>query len=165
MTLLWKRPCMANWLSFKAIKRMRELKATARQVCDNKLGFARTSSTLKLPRAQGRCISNHCISMVRMSSLGIKVLYIEPGSLWQNGVCQSFNMNLRDEYLSQIELLTSTTLASKHVGGSRTSTNCVREVHCVIQHRRSSRVIVASARCACFTDHHNAITKYLTALF
>lgn len=40
-----------------------------------------------------------------LSSLGIEVLYIEPGSPWQNGVCESFNSKLRDEYLSQTELL------------------------------------------------------------
>jgi putative transposase len=38
-------------------------------------------------------------------SLGIEVLYIEPGSPWQSGVCESFNSKLRDEYLSQTELL------------------------------------------------------------
>lgn len=40
-----------------------------------------------------------------LSSLGIEVLYIEPGSPWQNGVCESFNSKLRDEYLSQTELV------------------------------------------------------------
>lgn len=40
-----------------------------------------------------------------LTSLGIEVLYIEPGSPWQNGVCESFNSKLRDEYLSQAELL------------------------------------------------------------
>lgn len=38
-----------------------------------------------------------------LSSLGIEVLYIELGSPWQNGVCESFNSKLRDEYLSQTE--------------------------------------------------------------
>ena len=32
-------------------------------------------------------------------------MYIEPGSPWQNGVCESFNGRLRDEYLQQTELL------------------------------------------------------------
>ena len=35
----------------------------------------------------------------------MEVLYIEPGSPWQNGLCESFNSRLRDEYLSQTELL------------------------------------------------------------
>lgn len=37
--------------------------------------------------------------------LGVDVLYIEPGSPWQNGLCESFNGKLRDEYLHQTELL------------------------------------------------------------
>lgn len=40
-----------------------------------------------------------------LSKLGINVLYIEPGSPWQNGLCESFNGKLRDEYLHQTELL------------------------------------------------------------
>lgn len=35
----------------------------------------------------------------------MEVLYIEPGSAWQNGLCESFNSRLRDEYLNQTELL------------------------------------------------------------
>lgn len=54
-----------------------------------------------------------------LSSLGIEVLYIEPGSPWQNGVCESFNSKLRDEYLSQTEPINESdaglkTLAWKH---------------------------------------------------
>jgi len=40
-----------------------------------------------------------------LAMLGVEVLYIEPGSPWQNGLCESFNGKLRDEYLSQTELL------------------------------------------------------------
>jgi transposase InsO family protein len=40
-----------------------------------------------------------------LSELGVDVLYIEPGSPWQNGVCESFNSKLRDEYLHQTDLL------------------------------------------------------------
>ncbi len=40
-----------------------------------------------------------------LAKLGIGVLYIEPGSPWQNGLCESFNGKLRDEYLHQTELL------------------------------------------------------------
>ena len=34
------------------------------------------------------------------AKLGAKTLYIEPGSLWKNGYCESFNGKLRDEYLN-----------------------------------------------------------------
>jgi transposase InsO family protein len=40
-----------------------------------------------------------------LGTLGVDVLYIEPGSPWQNGLCESFNGKLRDEYLNQSELL------------------------------------------------------------
>ncbi|WP_246119929.1 IS3 family transposase [Blastopirellula retiformator] len=36
--------------------------------------------------------------------IGVEVLYIEPGSPWQNGFCESFNSRLRDEYLHQTDL-------------------------------------------------------------
>ena len=40
-----------------------------------------------------------------LATIGVEVLYIEPGSPWQNGLCESFNSKLRDEYLGQTELL------------------------------------------------------------
>jgi putative transposase len=35
-----------------------------------------------------------------LSGLGAKSLYIEPGSPWENGYCESFNGKLRDECLN-----------------------------------------------------------------
>ena len=35
-----------------------------------------------------------------LSDLGAKTLYIEPGSPWENGYCESFNGKLRDECLN-----------------------------------------------------------------
>jgi len=32
--------------------------------------------------------------------VGTKTLYIEPGSPWENGYCESFNGKLRDEFLN-----------------------------------------------------------------
>lgn len=32
--------------------------------------------------------------------MGVKTLYIEPGSPWENGYCKSFNGKLRDELLN-----------------------------------------------------------------
>ena len=34
-------------------------------------------------------------------NLGIKTLYIEPGSPWENGYVESFNSRLRDEFLNR----------------------------------------------------------------
>jgi putative transposase len=35
-----------------------------------------------------------------LAKLGAKTLYIEPGSPWENGYCESFNGKLRDECLN-----------------------------------------------------------------
>ncbi len=35
-----------------------------------------------------------------LGQLGTKMLYIEPGSPWENGYCESFNGKLRDEFLN-----------------------------------------------------------------
>ena len=48
-----------------------------------------------------------------LAKLGVDVLYIEPGSPWQNGVCESFNSKLRDEYLHQTDLLSESDASSK----------------------------------------------------
>ena len=40
-----------------------------------------------------------------LSTIGVEVLYIEPGAPWQNGLCESFNGRLRDEYLHQTEIV------------------------------------------------------------
>lgn len=34
-----------------------------------------------------------------LARIGVKTLYIEPGSPWENGYCESFNSKLRDELL------------------------------------------------------------------
>ena len=35
-----------------------------------------------------------------LSNLGVRTLFIEPGSPWENGYCESFNAKLRDELLN-----------------------------------------------------------------
>ena len=37
-----------------------------------------------------------------LSRLGVRTLYIEPGSPWENGYIESFNRKLRDEVLNQV---------------------------------------------------------------
>ena len=36
-----------------------------------------------------------------LGNIGVKTLYIEPGSPWENGYCESFNSKLRDELLAR----------------------------------------------------------------
>ena len=40
-----------------------------------------------------------------LSTIGVEVLYIEPGAPWQNGLCESFNGRLREEYMYQTEIV------------------------------------------------------------
>jgi putative transposase len=35
-----------------------------------------------------------------LANTGAKTLYIEPGSPWENGYCESFNFKLRGEFLN-----------------------------------------------------------------
>jgi len=35
-----------------------------------------------------------------LATTGAKTLYIEPGSPWENGYCESFNSKMRDEFLN-----------------------------------------------------------------
>ena len=35
-----------------------------------------------------------------LQNTGVKTLYIEPGSPWENGYCESFDSKLRDEFLN-----------------------------------------------------------------
>jgi transposase InsO family protein len=35
-----------------------------------------------------------------LGRIGVKTLFIEPGSPWENGYCESFNSKLRDEFLA-----------------------------------------------------------------
>jgi transposase InsO family protein len=41
-----------------------------------------------------------------LKDLGVKTLYIEPGSLWENGYIESFSGKLRDELLN-VEIFTT----------------------------------------------------------
>jgi putative transposase len=41
-----------------------------------------------------------------LTRLGVKTLYIEPGSPWENGYCESFNSKLRDELLESEQFST-----------------------------------------------------------
>jgi putative transposase len=35
-----------------------------------------------------------------LAKIGAKTMYIEPGSPWENGYCESFNSKMRDEFLN-----------------------------------------------------------------
>ena len=60
-----------------------------------------------------------------LAQVGAKTLYIEPGSPWENGYCESFNGKLRDELLNR-EIFYSLKEAKAVIGQWRSHYNAVR---------------------------------------
>ena len=60
-----------------------------------------------------------------LSKLGVKTLYIEPGSPWENGYIESFNGKMRDELLNR-EIFTTLEEARILIGQYRREYNQVR---------------------------------------
>ncbi|ACK50258.1 Integrase catalytic region [Methylocella silvestris BL2] len=60
-----------------------------------------------------------------IAAVGSKTAYIEPGSPWENGACESFNSNLRDELLNG-ELFFSPAEAQAMIEAWRRHFNAVR---------------------------------------
>ena len=60
-----------------------------------------------------------------LGQVGAKTLYIEPGSPWENGYCESFNGKLRDELLNG-EIFYSLKEAKAVIGQWRSHYNTVR---------------------------------------
>jgi len=73
----------------------------------NSLGVIDTMADVMLPRGVPEHIRSDngpemTAKIVRtwLAQVGAKTLYIEPGSPWENGYCESFNGKLRDELLN-----------------------------------------------------------------
>ena len=60
-----------------------------------------------------------------LAQVGVKTLFIEPGSPWENGYIESFNGKLRDELLNR-EIFTTLTEAKVLIAGWRKEYNQVR---------------------------------------
>lgn len=60
-----------------------------------------------------------------LGRIGVKTLYIEPGSPWENGYCESFNSKLRDELLD-MEIFTTLREAQVLIEAWRWHYNAVR---------------------------------------
>jgi putative transposase len=60
-----------------------------------------------------------------LAQVGAKTLYIEPGSPWENGYCESFNGKLRDELLNG-EIFYSLKEAKAVIGQWRSHYNAIR---------------------------------------
>ncbi len=60
-----------------------------------------------------------------LGRVGVKTLFIEPGSPWENGYVESFNGKLRDELLNG-EIFYTLKEAEVLIEGWRRQYNCVR---------------------------------------
>jgi IS30 family transposase len=60
-----------------------------------------------------------------LGRIGVKTLYIEPGSPWENGYCESLNSKLRDELLNG-EIFTTLREAQVLIENRRRHYNAVR---------------------------------------
>ena len=60
-----------------------------------------------------------------LGRIGVKTLYIEPGSPWENGYCESLNSKLRDELLNG-EIFTTLREAEVLIENWRRHYNAVR---------------------------------------
>jgi transposase InsO family protein len=63
-----------------------------------------------------------------LAQLGTRTLYIEPGSPWENGYCESFNGKLRDEGL-KLEIFYSLKEAQVIIGPSAITTTACGLIH------------------------------------
>jgi len=61
-----------------------------------------------------------------LSKLGVKTLFMEPGSPWENGYIESFNGKLRDELLNR-EIFTTLTEAQILIADWKKEYNQVRQ--------------------------------------
>jgi len=68
-----------------------------------------------------------------LNRLGVKTLFIEPGSPWENGYIESFNGKVRDELLNR-EIFTNLTEAKILIEGWRKEYNQVRP-HSALNYR------------------------------
>jgi transposase InsO family protein len=98
----------------------------------NSLGVIETMADMMLVRGVPEYIRSDngpemTAKIVRhwLGQVGAKTLYIEPGSPWENGYCESFNGKLRDELLNG-EIFYSLKEAKAVIGQWRSHYNTVR---------------------------------------
>jgi len=77
-----------------------------------------------------------------LAKLGTRTLYIEPGSPWENGFCESFNGKLRDECL-KLEIFYSLKEAMVVIGAWKNHYNRVRP-HSSLGYRPPAPVTIAT---------------------
>jgi len=78
-----------------------------------------------------------------LAGLGVKILFIEPGSPWENGYIESFNGKLRDELLNR-EIFTTLTEAKILIEQWRQEYNHVRP-HSALRYRLPAPEVIMPA--------------------
>ncbi len=76
--------------------------------------------------------------------MGARTAYIEPGSLWENGYCESFNANLKDELLDG-EIFYSLREAQTIIGSWRRHYNTKRPHSTLGQQQPAPETLVSIA--------------------
>ena len=85
-----------------------------------------------------------------LGDLGVKTLYIEPGSPWENGYTESFNGKLRDELLN-VEIFTTLFEAQVLIENWRKDYNQIRP-HSALGYRpRAPEALVPGYDSPCLT--------------
>ena len=79
-----------------------------------------------------------------LNRMGVKTLYIEPGSPWENGYIESFNGKLRDELLNR-ELFTTLKEAKALIEQWRQEYNHIRP-HSSLGYRPPAPKVIMSQR-------------------
>jgi putative transposase len=84
-----------------------------------------------------------------LGRIGVKMLFIEPGSPWENGYCEGFNSKLRDELLAG-ELFSTLYEAKVLIERSRRHYNTIRP-HPSLDYRppASETVLLSASPLAC----------------
>ncbi|MEO0511799.1 MAG: IS3 family transposase [Planctomycetota bacterium] len=98
-----------------------------------------------------------------LKKVGVKTLFIEPGSPWENGYCESFNGKLRDELLDR-EIFYSLREAKVLVERWRHEYNTIRP-HSSLGYRSPAPEAVAAEACSASLrtpQQHRAGTESLT---
>jgi len=54
----------------------------------------------RIDESTRQCLLNRTERRKWLAQTGAKTMYIEPGSPWENGYCESFNTKLRDKFLN-----------------------------------------------------------------
>ena len=126
---------------------------------------ARAAGSAAAPRSFRRCYGPEFIAKAVqdwIAAVGAKTAYIEPGSPWENGYCESFNSKLRDELLNG-EIFYSLKEARTVIEAWRRHYNEVRP-HSSLGYRPPTPAVLFPERPAALTQMTSPGAQVQTAL-